>query len=344
MTHQQQGLLAAQELQVLSAIHRLGYVSAQELAKDSGLKPHAVRQSLHNLFERRAIEPFCSINVIALGLQPYMTYFSFSSATPEEEELALRVALDHPNVNWLARIGHHYDFGISVLAESVDEALRIYGELRQGMGLEWAGKSFIQASSMFLWPLKCFGFEGDPGVTIVLRQLEGRYAMDDLDHRILAFKAANPLSPDASVARFLSIPEATASYRLKRLHNAGVINGYGVSPVWESLGLLQHKVAISFKTLDLELHEALVGFAHRTMTCVGAIPCLGAWDFEFNIFTSQGDNGRSFMAMIEAEFGGVIEHVRVLPYSRALKLNPYPFAVPPCELPAARVPRPASLA
>lgn len=344
MAQQQHANLTAQELQVLSSIHRLGYVSAQELSRDCGLKTHAVRQALHNLFERRAIEPYCAINVIKLGLQPYMSYFSFASASPEDEERALQVALAHPNVNWLARIGQHYDFGISVLAESVDEALSIYGELRHDMGLAWAGKSFIQASRVFLWPLKCFGFDGEPGVTVVLRELDGRYSMDHLDHRILAFKASNPLSPDASLARALSIPEATASYRLKRLQNAGVITGYGVSPVWENLGLLQHKVVLSFKTLDLELHEALVGFAHTTMTCVGAIPCLGAWDFEFNIFAPQGDNGRGFMELLEAQFGEVLEDVRVLPYPRALKLHPYPFSEPPCEVTLASPSRRASVA
>ena len=143
-----------QEVQVLAAINKLGAAPVQKLAEHAGLKAHAVRYALQAMIDRKAIEPVSAINMQAIGLKPYMLYFSIKAATHAEEERAAQVAAAHQNVSWVAELSGEYQFGMQVLAPSAPAALKIIGDIRAQMGVTWFRKAFVEGLEMYIWPLK----------------------------------------------------------------------------------------------------------------------------------------------------------------------------------------------
>ena len=315
--------ISPEEHQVLAAVHRFGLSSYQTLARLSGIKPHTLRSAIERLISAGIVTPFSMVNTFALGLKMFPTYLSFEGASLEEEQHALKRAADHPSVNWVARFNGHPAVGLSVLAPSAEEALVTLGELNSLMGLRWSGKSFIQACGMYLWPIKWFGPMRGPGATLMTRSLPQAFILDELDHRILSLKQEQPLSAESSLARALDVPEATTSYRLRRLENAQVLAGNGVSPCWDRLGLSQLKVLLSLKVIDPLLQDELVNFGFRNSDCIGAVPAIGSWDFEFNIVALRDDRAHLFTGQLYAQFGDRIQDLSVLKTLETIKECPY---------------------
>lgn len=140
--------LSPHEIKVLSAINKLGAAPVQKLADESGIKPHTVRYALDGMIERKALTPFCALNIAAIGLKAYLVYFSFKSASHAEEEHAIKVAAAHQQVTWIAELSGDYQYGMEVLASSSVEAVKVIGEIRRSMGVPWFRKALIETLSL----------------------------------------------------------------------------------------------------------------------------------------------------------------------------------------------------
>jgi DNA-binding Lrp family transcriptional regulator len=317
--------ISSQELQVLAAINTLGAAPIQKLAECTRLKPHTVRYALQALIDREAIEPVSAINVQALGLRSYVVYFSIKAASTAAEERAAQVAAAHQNVSWVAELSGDYQFGLEVLAPSVPVALKIIGEIRDQMGVTWFRKAFVEGLELYVWPLKYFAKGELAANTICYRPTDNIHVMDRFDHQILRTKAEEPNASDAVIARRCGAPTNTVTYRIKRMEDAGVITGYCYTPRWDKLKLVQYKIVVTLKVIDSVAHAALLAFARRADHCIFALACVGAWDFEFNIFTSSADEGRAFTALLWREFGESLDSVNIISYPRTIKRVEYPF-------------------
>jgi len=317
--------LSSPEIKVLSAINKLGAVSIQTLADESGLKSHTVRYALGGMIERKALAPFCGINIFGIGLTPYLVYFSFKAASHADEERAIQVAADHQHVTWVAELSGDYQYGMEILARSSAEAVNVIGEIRRSMGVPWFRKAFVETLSLDIWPLKYFArTEADKNVFSAIPTHQ-RHEVDSLDHKILSEKGVHPLASEQHIARSCGVPAATVGYRLKKLISAGVITGYGYTPIWDLLQLSQFKIVVSLKAVDDEMHEQLFTLARRTQNCILALRCIGAWDFEFNIFAAHADEARDFTTMLWRQFGELLDDVRSIFYPRTIKRVSYPF-------------------
>lgn len=317
--------LSAQEIKVLTAINKLGAAPIQKLADQSGLKSHTVRYALDGMIERKALAPFCGFNISAIGLTSYLVYFSFKSASPADEAQAISVAAANERVTWIAELSGDYQYGIEFLASSSSDAVKVVGEIRRRMNVPWFRKAFIETLSLHIWPLKYFAKEEPEGNVFYAERSHSRYVIDSLDHKILREKGLQPLASEQQIARSCGVPAATVGYRLKKLEASGVITGYGYTPIWDTLQLSQFKIVVSLKALDDELHSQLFALARQTTNCILALRCVGAWDFEFNIFTGNADEARDFTTLLWRQFGDVLEDVRSISYPRTVKRVSYPF-------------------
>jgi DNA-binding Lrp family transcriptional regulator len=314
-----------QEVQVLAALNKLGAAPVQQLAECAGLKPHSVRYVLQSMVDRKAIEPVSAINMHAIGLKSYMLYFSIKAATPAEEERAAQAAAAHQNVSWVAELSGDYQFGMQVLAPSVPDALKIIGEIRNSMAVTWFRKAFIEGLELYVWPLKYFAKGELPANILCYRSVPTLYEMDGLDHQILRAKAEDPYSGDAGIARACGAAVNTVTYRIKKMEDAGVITGHCYTPLWGKLQLIQYKIVVNLRAIDAAVHASLLDFARRSEYCIFALACVGAWDFEFNIFTSRADEERAFTGQLWREFGDYLDAVNIISYPRTIKRVEYPF-------------------
>ena len=278
------------------------------------------------MIERGALAPFCAINVSAIGLTPYLVYFSFKAASHSDEQRAIQVAMGHQHVTWIAELSGDYQYGMEVLARSSSHAVKIFGEIRRSMGVPWFRKAFVETLSLHIWPLKYFAKEESDKNVFSAAPTERRHEVDSLDHKILREKGVSPLASDQQIARSCAAPAATVGYRLKKLEAAGVITGYGYTPIWDTLQLAQFKIVVSLKAVDDDMHEQLFALAQRTENCILALRGVGAWDFEFNIFASHADEARDFTTRLWRQFGDLLDDVRSISYPRTIKRVSYPFS------------------
>jgi DNA-binding Lrp family transcriptional regulator len=317
--------LSSHEVKVLAALNKLGRVPLQQLAKEAGLKSHSVRYALDRMLERKALVPCCAVNLYGIGLNNYIVYFSFKAASHADEERAVQIAAAHQQVTWVAELSGDYQYGMEVLASSTSEAVRVIGEVSRAMGVPWFRKAFIETLSLDIWPLKYFAKQEPERNVISQYPVERRHEIDSVDHKILRLKVEQPLASDEQIARVCGVPSTTVGYRLKKLESAGVITGYCFTPIWDALQISQFKIVVSLKGVDEQQHERLFAFARRAENCILALRCVGAWDFEFNIFVVNADEARQFTTLLWRQFGEVLDDVRSIAYPRTIKRVSYPF-------------------
>ncbi len=318
--------LSPEEATVLSSLAAIGHAPVRSLAESSGLKPHVVRALLRRLTERGALRPFCALNCGALGLSPYTAYFSLDGTSAQAKRRVTEALTAHPSVSWLAELAAEPQYGVQLLAPSAHDALRAFGELRAAIGLPWAKKAILQFSELHFWPLKPFLTHAAGAAAHSIRRFDEPISIDDLDHALLRFRSFEPLSSDARLARAVGLPDATATYRLRRMQAAGVITGYGFMVNPSALGVAEVKVLVALRVADLSLTEQLLAFAKDSSGCIGAGACLGAWDFEFTVLDNRHDSLRRFTSALSAQFGGVIDTLQVLQVEATIKASSYPFA------------------
>lgn len=318
--------LTTHERTLLTTLDAVGVASIADVAEASNLREHSVRFGLAGLLRKQLIRPFCSVDPGALGFRAYSVYFSLKPGSLDDFSRGIKRIIAHPYVSWLGELSGPFQYGCTVYARNLTQAIAIIGEVSDALGVPWHRKAFYERTRVVFWPLKYFGSSDVPSVAIDCPASTCSQKIDELDHRILSLKSQDALISNANLARHCGQPASTISYRVVQLESRGIINSAWFVPNWEKLGLIHSQLSLSLTKVDPKLQNALVEFGRRSSVCCIALACAGSWDFELNVLTPDQAGLQTFQTELWREFGNYIESTINLSYTRVIKFSAYPFS------------------
>ena len=316
--------LSDRDTAILANLSPDGVGSVETFASADKQRSHAAAHELTHLIDRQCITQSCFIDVGTLGFRSYIAYFSFQPALRSEVDAALAAVSRHPYVSWLGELSGSFQYACTVCAKDISQALLIYGSLTNTMKLPWHRKAFVERYLLTTWPLKS-GAEQTHPHAIVYPPPSTQVSISDLDHNVLSLKAVSPELPHAEIAKSLSLTEIEVGERMQELQRARVITGCCYAVNTNRLGLAHTEISLTLNRIDAALIDMLVNFGREHPRCRSVAGCLGTWDFQFTVLTTNTDDQHRFTSELWQRFGHHIESLHVTSHARELRSNPYPF-------------------
>jgi len=126
------------------------------------------------------------------------------------------------------------------------------------------------------------------------------YQLDALDKRILGALTASPTASYAEIGKTAKCSKEVVNYRVKRLTEAGVIQGF-VTIFW--LGQSSYKILMQFEKTTAKREKEIISYltSHKNISWV--TPCIGSHDLIFTIMTKDNEEFDIILREVLEEIG-----------------------------------------
>jgi len=135
--------------------------------------------------------------------------------------------------------------------------------------------------------------------TVKKNNIIKNYKIDTTDLKILSELEENARKTDSEIAKKLKTSQQVISYRIKRLEENKIIDGYFTIIDFVALGYTGYRVLIRLDYFDKESYKSLIEYlmAHENMLWI--VECDGRWDLLVN-----------FMAKSSVSFDSIFKEFR----------------------------------
>lgn len=304
-----------------------GHLTAAELAKQLGLRPHTVRRALDTLKEKqilKGIRPY--VNPYLLGLNEYYLYFTVQDGRTSIREAFINALCKHEQVSYVGEVGGDYQFEVRLLTRDARGMANFMDEISDKF------QSKVTIASMCLTHEEEYSstFLGESKSSYDIPSLsfsasDRRVSIGELDHKILSLFAVEGIETAAKLARTLGVPTTTVSYRLSRMHSSGLIPGYYRLCDGRPLGLLPIVFLIAGGIYTKKQRVDFLNYCrvHKNI-CVTNMTT-GPWQSRLLARVREYSDVMSIIRGLSETFPINAQSIRVLPQLNFYKVCLYPF-------------------
>ncbi len=111
--------------------------------------------------------------------------------------------------------------------------------------------------------------------------MQGKYTLDKKDKRILAALDLNARIPITKIAKMVRLSREVVAYRIKRLEDKGIIEGYYAVLDVSKLGYMYCRVFIRYLKMSPEEEEELIDYGKQKKNIGWVALSDGRWDLAF---------------------------------------------------------------
>ena len=253
--------------------------SFASLARSLRLSEQAVAYRIERLTSAGIIRAFLTfVNSPKVGYSHYKVYLKLENAKEETENRIFQLLTKTPNIVWVVSLSGKYDLSFSMLARTPEEFSRLYQEIEKTIGKYIAEKNVVIAviasgfTRDFLVGKKTSRprFYGSSGETTVL---------DDVEAKILRALSVHGRKSFADIAAETKLTTDIVRYRIKKLEEAGVINGYTVALDLDRIGYEHYIVLLYVRNRTPNLEERIKEFATQHPHVLFAVRAVGEHDY-----------------------------------------------------------------
>ncbi len=237
--------LDLKDKKLLKELDLNGRATYSELAKKIGLSKQGVEYKLTNLIEKKVIGGFYPIiNSSRLGFKYCRFVFSFKNTTQEIEKEIFSYLKSQEEIFWIFSMQGIFDVGMAVWTKSIlefQETIRKF-LFKYGKYIKDKHEDFptdvIHYEHRFLL--------NEPETKeIHLLETNQTIQIDETDKKILKKLCENARKPLVEIANELEISAKVVSYRIKKMENEKIIEGYRPILNYQTLEHTYYKLWIS---------------------------------------------------------------------------------------------------
>ena len=299
--------------------------SVQELSTLCGLREHTVRRALGKLvdlgvFERKAV----MLNNSALGLTNFKIFASLEGASEEESATFISDMKAHSRVRVFAELGAEYQYELDFLVNSSLELntilqnfnplyarkLRIHSMVI-AQGDDVYGQKWFMPSSVGIEPIKC-------------REVAPQ-TIDETDHKILRRIGEQDFGSIRDLARELSIPTSTLTYRLERLEQVGIIASYFYVFNVKRVRRLPFYLLVEYQGISMETHEKFLQYCEKHRAINFLTRCTGQWSYLVFMEVADFEEARIVRNEVHDSYFKDLARVVLIPQVTYHRYSAYPF-------------------
>ncbi len=303
--------------------------SLGELAKKVRLSKNAVNYRLKNLIKDKIIKQFYTIiNVKKLGYSYFKVYFKLQNTTEKiEKEIINYFTNNFPSL-WVNTWDGRYDLMVGILARNIDE---FYDILNKSIN---KFRNYLHSYDIFIVIYaphfkKNYLLEEKKEEFRKIEEFGGTpkiIKIDEIDEKILKIISSNSRIQLVELANKTNLSIDIIRYRLKKLKEKGIIQGFRILIDYPKLDYQLHKVLITTQNLNEELEKKIIDYcASQPNYADIIIRGVGPWNIELQIDAKNNQEFHNIFKKFKNKFNDIIKNHETLLMIDEFKINYYPF-------------------
>ena len=249
--------------------------SASQIAKKIGLSKEVVNYRINNLLKSGIINYFyLFLNTLALGYFHYKIYIKLQDISLKKEEELMEYFIKNKNCIWVANCRGNWDLAVSVLAKTPSEFDKIYQRIIQDYGRNILEKNILMIESAPTFN-RNYLRDASKRVELKYKQIEKIIDLDEIDKKILAVMSINSRISIVELMNKINLTRDVISYRIKRMKEEGLIQGFRTSFNLNRIGYSYYKILLTFKNLDEKREKDLINFCRFSKNITQYIRLIG---------------------------------------------------------------------
>jgi Lrp/AsnC family leucine-responsive transcriptional regulator len=148
---------------------------------------------------------------------------------------------------------------------------------------------------------------------------------DEIDKNIIKQLKDNARLTNLEVGEKLKLARNTIKYRIKKLEENGVIQGYKLFYHPQQIGYQSYKLLISMNNLSQKQEKQFFSFAQQNKNIIFAHKNLGKWNYEFEIEIEDMIKLQEIIIKLRVRFRENIIDYALFPILHDYKINLFPY-------------------
>ncbi len=280
--------------------------SLNELAKKVRLKKETVFHRLKNLEKKGIIKKYIAeINIYKLGYQFYPVLLKYQNTTPKIEEEIYQFLLNNKYMAWLTKCEGAWDVNFTLITKSNSQINEFLNEFLSKYSQYISDKHIFITTEIHYFKR---GFWLDkPTIQIVSTGGEKTTEMTKNDFKLLTAIATKARKSLVELGETLKINPKSISYKLKKLENEKVIQGYRVLVDFAKIGYKFYKIWFSLKNINPEDLHKLMQYFRNHPNIIWATKTIGFYDLSIEMEVEDVQMFRSILNEIKEKFSNLIK-------------------------------------
>lgn len=297
----------------------------RQLGKKVGLTEQAIGYKLKRLQEKGIIKKFVAfINTLSLGYQHYKVFIKLQNASEEKEKEIISFLIKNKNIRWVVSTSGKYDLSFSVLAKTPMEFVKIYRKIESAFGRYIIEKNIsINVSSP--------GFTRDWLINSkTSKQLEYQtndkvQQIDEIDEKILKVLSQEARKNIVDIAQVIKSTVDVVKYRIKKLKENKIINGFSIQLDLEKIGCEYYSVFFNLHNIDESFEKSTLFFAGSHPNVLFVVKVIGSYDLQIEFEVKNYYELEKNLKEFREQFSQNIRDFEILRVIKEYKYDFFPF-------------------
>ncbi len=293
--------------------------SVSDLARNVRHGRDQVEYRLKKLVDTKLIRKFVtSVNPCKFGFTLFKVYFRLENKKSRIGEFILHLK-KHPRTYWLALCDGSWDLVLIFFARNAHEFHGIHNEMLSEFNdvvLNFTAYTLIEYKSYSRRYLtKAEGIRtgvGGPPEGLLI---------DKVDFEILGMLAENSRASTIEIGERTGVSHQTVRYRIERMEEHAIINGYRIELDLSQLGMLHFKTQFFLRNYQLSLREHLIEYCENNPHITSYIEQVGDCNIEIEMEVANYEQYSEIVDEIREEYAKLVRNFSTMLIRKA---NRYP--------------------
>lgn len=304
--------LSQRERDIFSLVEFDLEIPAATVAKRLRMPVANVHYTLRRMLENNTIKPRCFINSCQLGYIDIGFYFSLAEQSSRSREALIQRFKNHPSVAYIGSVLGDFQYVAVFMCRDLTHFSDLISELTGSRDEVISDKQIIPRLAVTRYARKYLSPKLATRRSMQLRAEGPALELDDVDTKLVWALGNRPYDSIRELARFLGMPLATVDRRMKRLQQAGVVQGLFYDLNTTQIGVQSFRVLVTIQGLSCSVRSEFANVCADHPLVTYLVEALGSWDFEVGIETFDARLVSSVVEELHTKTGGRISNVRVL--------------------------------
>jgi Lrp/AsnC family transcriptional regulator, leucine-responsive regulatory protein len=317
--------LSERDADILRYIELNAHEPLGNVAKALRIKEHNVRYSIKKFTSSGLIQQRVFIDMHRLGFMMHSIFCTLSAKGLQRKKDFIDAVKESEHVTMLFGLGGDFHFEIDVVTRSIPEFLGFLDWLSDRFKDSIQRKSVSMVAGFSIFGHRQLSTKCGPCQAFRTSAGQDAFAIDEMDHRILAVLSEGNCISITDLARKLGQPSTTVAFRINRMEEAKVISGYTYNVDANMLGLNSFLLLVYTKGGYSSYYRSLIyDFSARNREILYCGQSIGRWDYEIGCVVQNNQQAELMVQKLSTEYGDWISSIDMLPFFKTYKLENYP--------------------
>jgi Lrp/AsnC family leucine-responsive transcriptional regulator len=309
-------MLETMDKKNLQILHQLDLNSRQSnssIAKKIGLSKDAVSYRIKQLEEKGFIKGYFSIiDSGRLGYRLHRVFFNLIDMTPTVLNEFIDFLKNEKNVFRISVMDGQWDFGFVFWAKNNKDFRDFYYKHLCKKFRKYIKNSFISQITLYQPWDRSYFTKTKKTISYEIIGTEETAEYDKIDFEILKLISQNARIPLIEIANRLNLDSMTVKYRIKKLEQKEIIQGYKTEFNLALLGIDLYSIKINLSAMEKiqELQKYILNIPETN----SIIETIGGFDLEFDL---EVEDSKRYYQIID-ELKSKFDFIREIIYFRTI--------------------------